>query len=245
LVRSASPRLLAQALVARAAAHLYDGRFTETATDLQQAQAMLATMDDTVGRLRLFLLWGDYGAGMKDWEAALQWLDKAREQWASLAKVGGTAVIESVQLRLGLAQIALHTKQSSQAASLLAVAQAEVNDHALVWWRPAVAFWQGILHQKLGNKMAAEQKFQEGITAVTEGGNPDELPLILLRLGQIIPEDDLRHWHYLETAVSAAYDRARQPDKLICLQEAGACLAQAPDPRLRRIGAGCLAALPL
>ncbi|NJN55570.1 MAG: hypothetical protein HC804_12930 [Anaerolineae bacterium] len=94
-----------------------------------------------------------------------------------------------------------------------------------------------------GDEVAAVRVYEEGVTAVSQGGCPDELPLLLLRLAQLTPAQDVRRWSFLERCVTAVYDRARHADKLLCLQEAGRLLLHAPDPRLRRIGAGCLAAI--
>ncbi len=244
LTRAAAPRLLAHLLILRAVALVYDGRFPEALADLKQAESLLGMMDDTSGRLRLYLAWSRYCTGLADWAAALGRLDQAREQLALLGKMGGTAVSESIGLRVGLAQIALHTRQWSQAASLLAAAQGEVTASGLTWWQPAVAYWQGMVHVAVADETAAKLAYRQALMAVTRGGNPDDLPLILLRLGQLTPAEDARHWEYLERCVTAVYDRVRYADKLVCLQEAGALLVHAPDGRLRRIGAGCLAALP-
>jgi hypothetical protein len=176
----------------------------------------------------------------------LGWLDQARAQLAILGKAGGTAAPEAVRLRLGLAQLALHTRQWTQAESLLVAAQAEVaalGAPGLPWLRPAVAYWQGRAHEEQGEPLLARQAYQEGLTAVTQGGNPDELAPLLLRLARLCPADTPRHWEYVEGCVVAVYDRARYVDKMTCLQEAGALLLRSPDARLRRIGSGCLAAV--
>jgi class 3 adenylate cyclase len=251
LARAATPRLLAHLLVLRAEGWVYDGRFPEALADLKQAQGLFAAMDDGLGQLRLYLAWSDYCTGQGDWAGALPWLDKGREQLAALQKTGGTArsgfglaVSEAVQLRLGLAKVALHTRQWPQAASLLAVAQADVAAHQLLWWRPALFYTQGQVQEAVGNPVVAEKAYQAALTAVNQGGNPDERPLIFLQLAQLTPAEDVRHWEYLEGCVTAVYDRARHTDKITCLQTAGTLLLQAPDLRLRRIGAGCLAAVP-
>jgi class 3 adenylate cyclase/tetratricopeptide (TPR) repeat protein len=243
LARTTSPRLLAHLLIGRVDAWLYDGRFPEALADLQLAADVLAVMDDGLARLRLGLRWAVYCAGQADWEGSLGQLDRARGQLAVLHKTGGTAVLESVQLRLGLAQIALHTKQWEQAISLLAAAETEATTHQLVWLRPALAYWQGMVQMALGQAELAMHAFREGVTATPAGGCPDELPLLLLRLGQLTPPAHPRHWEYLEGCVTAVYDRARHTDKQFCLQEAGLLLLHAPDARLRRMGAACLAAI--
>ncbi|NJN55569.1 MAG: hypothetical protein HC804_12925 [Anaerolineae bacterium] len=120
-------------------------------TDLQAATDLLAMMDDGLTRLRLNLVWGSqYCVAMAEWEAALEWLDKARAQLEVLQKTGGTAVPESVQLRIGLAQIALHTRQWPQASSLLAAAQNEATAHHLIWLQPALDYWQGMAYTAVG-----------------------------------------------------------------------------------------------
>ncbi|GIK57706.1 MAG: AAA family ATPase [Chloroflexi bacterium] len=244
LALATSPRLLVHLLLLHAEGLLYDGRFPEAQADLQSAGDLLAVMDDEVARLRLSLLWGGvYYTGLADWAAALGWLDKARAQLAALQKMGGTAVPESVALRLGLAQVAYHTRQWEQAALLLAAAESEAVGRGLIWPQPALAYWQGMTQTACGDVAAAAKAYRAGVTAVTLGGCPDDLPLLLLRLGQLTPPDDGQRWDYLEGCVTAVYGRARHTDKQLCLHEAGMLLLAAPDGRLRRIGAGCLAAV--
>lgn len=244
LALAASPRLLVHLLLMHAEGLLYDGRFPEAHTDLQSADELLAVMDDDLARLRLSLLWGGaYYTGLADWAAALGRLDRARVQLATLQKMGGTAIPESISLRLGLAQVAYHTGQWEQAITLLTAAEEETTSHNLVWWQPAVAYWQGRVQVATGDVAAAAAVYRAGVTAVSQGGCPDDLPLLLLRLGQLTPPDEARRWEYLEGCVTAVYERSRQTDKQLCLQEAGTLLLDAPTARLRRIGAGCLAAI--
>ena len=90
----------------------------------------------------------------------------------------------------------------------------------------------------------AHRFFQKGFQAVEAGGNPDELPLILLQLGLTAREmEDERCWHYLETAVQAARQRARHTDQLVTLHKAGQALRSAPNPHLRQLGQATLASL--
>ncbi|HUM69765.1 MAG TPA: hypothetical protein PLK31_13080, partial [Chloroflexota bacterium] len=154
LALATSPRLLVHLLLLHAEGLLYDGRFPEAQADLQSAGDLLVVMDDDLARLRLSLLWGGvYYSGLADWAAALGWLDKARAQLAALQKTGGTAVPESIALRLGLAQVAYHTKQWGQAVSLLAAAESEAGGRGLVWLQPALAYWRQAIGRPLRRRI--------------------------------------------------------------------------------------------
>ncbi|MCP4361536.1 MAG: hypothetical protein GY796_26295 [Chloroflexi bacterium] len=61
--------------------------------------------------------------------------------------------------------------------------------------------------------------------------------MILLQLGLLAPETDTCRWQYLEACVAAAYQRAQLADTPVLLARSRG------DPRLRRIGVGCLAAV--
>ncbi|MCP4361537.1 MAG: hypothetical protein GY796_26300 [Chloroflexi bacterium] len=80
-------------------------------------------------------------------------------------------MVEAVQLRLGLAQIAYHTQQWSRARSLLAKA---ARDEAVVnvdWLRPFILYWQGMVQYNMGETAVAQQSFQSALRAVHDGGN--------------------------------------------------------------------------
>ncbi|MCA9902146.1 MAG: hypothetical protein KC433_28395, partial [Anaerolineales bacterium] len=72
------------------------------------------------------------------------------------------------------------------------------------------------------------------------------LPLILLQLGLTAEKlGNERCWHYLETAVQAAQQRARFADKQWVLEQASGRLQKAPTDHLQELGHSALAlALP-
>jgi tetratricopeptide (TPR) repeat protein len=244
LVRMTSPYLLAALYLQRAKIFLVEDRFGRALSNLHLAEELYTKMEDVPGRLRLYLLWGrGYAIGLDDWEAALVWLDKARAQLAKLVKIGGTAVVESVQLRLGLACVAFHTKQWAQAEALLAEAETEATAVGLKWWLPHIFYWQGKLKLADNQKGEAEALLLTALTAVSNGGNPEQRPLILLEMALLQSETSSRRWQYLEMCLTAISDRTRHRDKMVCLQKAAAALSLAPEPRQRQMAVDCLAAL--
>lgn len=241
LVRTTSPNLMAALHLHRAKVYLYNGRFSEAFNSLEQADELYARMDDHVGRFRLYLLWGRrYYPGISEWELALTYLDKARQQLAKLQRIGGTAVVESIHLRFGLAQIALHTNQLTQAETLLVEVESELAGIDLDYWKPELLYWQSKGHIAQNKTQRAREALLTAERLAANQNSPELLPLILLDLALLFPEDDKRHWQYLEKCVSAATVRARVMDKLYCLKVAGQKLVQSSDSRLNQIGVDCL-----
>jgi hypothetical protein len=142
--------------------------------------------------------------------------------------------------------VALNTNRLSQAEKLLSQALTAVTPRRHVWWQPAAYHaWGRLLlaqaevespHRKTA-VAEAYQFFHKGLRAVESGGCPDELPLILLQLGLTARElGEAQCWHYLETAVQIAQQRARFTDRQLVLKQAGDLLLQAPAAHLQRHG---------
>ena len=244
-LRSAGANNLAHGLMHRAELHLYLGRYASALADLERANDLLDGMDDVPGRLKLHLLWSvGYHGGLGDWQQAQQRLPQMRQLLADQPKEKNAVSEADIQLWLGLASVALNTERWPEAESLLKRVQTAVTPPCLVWWQPAAQYAWGMLllgrAAKDERKTAvsqAHQSFRAGLEAIHAGGCLDELPLILLRLGQTAREmGDERCWHYLETAVQAAQQRARHADRLLVLREAGHALLHAPKENLQQLG---------
>jgi predicted ATPase/class 3 adenylate cyclase len=227
-------------LMQRTAVYLYRGMLDKAAQDLQRVTALLEVMDDSLSLSQTYLLWAQLCMVRQQWEEALGWLEKARHSITAVQQAGGNALIEDVQLRLGLVRIALNTRQTAQAHVLIDKALRLAQTHKLLWWLPAIFYWQGMFYLQADNVALARRALHNGLEAVHRGGNPDELPLILLHHGLLLPVEDGRRGQFLEAAVAAAHHQARYCDALVCYEQAGGGLAQMADDRLRRIGEGCL-----
>lgn len=257
-LRSAGANPLAHGLVHRAAVHIYLGHFAAALADLQLAGDLFDSMDDIPGQLKLYLLWGfDYLGGLGDWPQARRRLARVGQLLKANPKDEGVVVQEGIRFWLSLGQVALNSGRLPQAEKLLRQGVTAVAPRQLVWWQPAAYHAWGRLLLARAEEAAegmetavrdAYQIFQKGFQAVEAGGCPDELPLILLQLGntaQVLGDE--RCWHYWETAVQTAQQRARYADRQTVLKQAGEALLQAPIPHLRQLGqqAVAQAALPL
>lgn len=244
-LRSAGANSLAYGLIHRAEVHIYLGQFAAALTDMQRTNDLLDSMEDAPGQLKLHLLWGvGYHGGLGDWRQAQQRLSQVRQLLSAQSRDNESVVEEDVQLWLGLGNVALNTEHWPEAESFLKRVQTAVASRCLVWWQPAALYAWGMLllaraaeDERPTAVAQAHQSFREGLQAVHAGGCPDDLPLILLQLGLTAQEmGDERCWHYLETAVQAAHQRARHTDLLFVLHEAGQALLQAPNAHLRQLG---------
>ena len=245
-LRAAGANLLAHGLVHRAAVYIYLGQFEAALGDLQMAGELFDGMDDVAGQLKLYLLWGvEYHGGQGDWRQARRRLVRVGQLLTAQPKDDGMVMQEGVRLWLGMGLVALHTARWDQARSLLHKVQTAVASRQFVWWQPAAHCAWGLLLLATAGEGVARQtavteafrSFQKGFQAVQSGGCPDELPVLLLQMGLTAVElGDTRGWDYLETAVEAAHQRARQTDRHAVLQQARQALTHAPDRHLRQIG---------
>ncbi|WP_420631589.1 adenylate/guanylate cyclase domain-containing protein [Candidatus Leptofilum sp.] len=246
-LRSAGANPHAHGLVQRAAVHIYLGNFAEALADLQLAGDLFDGMDDTPGRLKLYLLWGnDYHGGLGDWRQARRRLVRVGQLLKAHPKDDGMVVQEGIRFWLSLGQVALNTGRWPQAEKLLRQVLTAVQPRRLVWWQPAAYHAWGRLLLACTPTDApnwetavaeAHSYFQKAFQAVEDGGCPDELSLILLQLGLTSRAlGDERCWHYLETAVQTAQQRARFADRQIVLQQAGEALQQASNEHLQQLG---------
>lgn len=241
-LRNINKHALVGALIRRATIYACQARYAAARLDLKMSEELLLGMDDVPCLLDLYAIWsaellGPQGA----WAQAEAMLNKA----AFLLDRDVLFVRERTIFTLARAEVAYHLGHYEAVASNLEAALKLIQKYDLRWYLPKAHYVQGLTRHAL-----CEDKFGDdngriqliaSLKAVQEGGCPDELPLILLRLAQYTPEDSEKRWHYFEACVAAAHERARHHDRQICFAEAGAVLAKSSDERLRRIGAGCLA----
>jgi tetratricopeptide (TPR) repeat protein len=244
LIGSPGHNLLANVLTHRAAVLTYLGAYSAARSDIQAAIALLADMDDVRGLLEAYLLWGsEYGSTTEEWAEAHTYLTKADQLLVAQVDVDGAYAQEQVRLWLGLGQVALQTNQLSQASSFFSKAAILIRARNLLWWQPAAYYFIGLV-KLIGARLEDEPRearhyFQAALAAVYEGGCPDYLPLILLKLAGSEPDAE-RRWQYLEACIETAQKRARNHDQILCYHQAGALLAQSDDTYLHRLGVACL-----
>ncbi|MCP5101327.1 MAG: tetratricopeptide repeat protein, partial [Chloroflexi bacterium] len=241
-IRNASHNLHAHMLTHRAAVYVYMGQFDVALADLQMAIDLFDKMDDAPGMLQAYLLWGfEYSSGIGDWKGARQRLVQVGQLVASQPEEAGMYVQEAARLWLGLGIVALQMNHLSQAETLFHKAMRAIEARRLTWWRSSALYHLGRVKMARHDPVAeAEPYLRRALQAVSEGGCADDLPLILLALARI-QQDEVQKEQFLETAVSAAFQRSRYADKVICFEEAGVLLLNASSERLRRLGGMCLA----
>lgn len=238
-----SQNWLAHMLIHRAALHEYNGRYDLAEADLTQAIGLLETMDDALGLLQAYLLWGyEVSAGARDWQTARRCLVQVGQLVASQPEDSRMYVQEAARLWLGLGVVALHMSGWEQAESLFLKALRAIEQRHLHWWRPAALYYLGLVHQQRPERQreTAVSLFKRALAAVSSGGCPDDKPRILLRLA-LLADSDSERMQLLEQCVAAAVARTRFIDRLTCFRIAGKELARSDDVRQRQIGHTCLA----
>ncbi|KAA3664861.1 MAG: hypothetical protein DWQ04_03600 [Chloroflexi bacterium] len=242
LVRTASHNIQAHMLNHRAAIYCYEGHFANALADLQMAVDMFQKMDDALGLLQSYLLWGfEYSQGCQDWREARRRLVQVGQLVASQPEDAGMYVQEAARLWLGLGIAALNTGHLSQAETLFQKALRAIESRKLDWLRPAVLYQMGMLQvARQADVGEIRPFFTKAHHAIVNGGCPDDMPLILLQLAKLADDEEKRR-QLLEACVSAVSHRSRYSDKVICYREAGELLLNADTPRLRRLGGNCLA----
>jgi tetratricopeptide (TPR) repeat protein len=123
---------------------------------------------------------------------------------------------DAVRLQLGLAQIALQTGDWATARTTLTEAQTILAQRRLVWWLAAWGYYRGMLLAVEENFVAAREAYEQALTAVAHGSNPDYKPLLLLNLAELAPTKTSEQ-QYLARCLQAAQERARELDRAHCL----------------------------
>ncbi len=241
-VRNVSKHLLVGALVQRASLYAYQAQYTAARLDLKMAEDLLLGMDDVPCLLDLYAVWSAELLGPQNaWQQADAMLNKA----AFLLDRDALFIRERTMFALAKAQVAYELGHFEDAELNLQTALTLIQKYNLQWFLPKAKYVQGVVqHALCENEFGDDNgriQLVAAFKAVQEGGCPDELPLILLRLAQFTPENSEKRWPYFEACVASAHERARHQERQICFAEAGRALSRSSDERLRRIGAGCLA----
>ena len=242
LIRATSHNIQAHMLNHRAAIYCYTGQFTEALADLKMAVDLFQKMDDTLGLLQSYLLWGfEYSQGQQDWKEGRRRLVQVGQLVASQPEEAGMYVQEAARLWLGLGIVALNTGHLSQAETMLQKALRAVESRKLRWWLPMVLYQLGMV--QVAREVSVEEIrpfFTKAHHAAANGGCPDDMPLILLQLARLEADEEKR-MQLLEACVATATERSRFADKVACFREVGPLLLNAEESRLRRLGGSCLA----
>ena len=214
LAQKAGRNLLAIVLANRGGIHGYLGAYDAAAADLRRAVDMLEDMDDDYTLVEAHLQWGhNLAAAQEMWDEAAYHLEQAQSLIGSRTR---QYAVEHTRVLIGLAQVALAQGRNAEARTLLD--QAEAGAINISWWRPAVAYFQGVAARQKGDKARAVAHFSVGRRLVEEQGCPDYLPLLLLELARL-EEDPARRKTYLEQCLSAT-QRAHAADRERCEREA-------------------------
>lgn len=237
LGRSSGDNLLAHALGNRAAILAYLGQFAEARADYQEGVQLLQRMNYPSQLIDLYLSWAyDYSSVRGDWVEARQRLNQAQ---VLIEKQPESYPEEKVRLLIGLAQLALHEGQATQAVALLAEVKTAVETMNFSWWRPAVHYFWGLAAAERGETAVAEQHWQTGLESIPQNGSPDYKPLILLALAQQASKSAHKE-RLLTECIAAARQRARYLDRKLCLETAGNILTNSQSPPMRQLGETCL-----
>ena len=239
LVQDASRNFLAHMLTNRAAVQAYLGHFAAAQKGFQEAVNHFVAMDDAYGMAEAYSLWGyEYSNAIADWSAAANQFAQAQR----VLKERPDAYPEQ-QVRVWLGQCYMTLRQGSikGVAAWLDAAEVLVNDKNLAWWQPVVAYLRGLFCCHIGDLVEAREYFEQGATAVSQGGSPDYLPLILLELAQLT-EGTTRDIYLIQT-ITAIRQRSRFIDRIHCLQTAGQMLLESKNEAMRTNGRNLLSSL--
>lgn len=242
LIRPISLNWYAHILSNRADIHVYLGNLPQALHDLKTSVELFESMDDPLGLLRARLVWGiSYCRAQNDWYAAQQQLVEVGELVAGQMSESEMYKPEAARLWLGLGQTALHQGHFEQAHQLLSKAKRVIEKDGLTWWTPAVMYLLGLLLcQSSNDRLRAQRCFSLGITAVEQGGNPDELILLYWQLAELA-DDATEKQRFLAACAEAGERRARFFDKIACYRVILPQLIDQNDSYLRALGQKCRA----
>jgi tetratricopeptide (TPR) repeat protein len=213
IVRQVSRNFLAVFLANKGEILCYLGEFSEAQECFAEANDLFNIMDDDSGLLEVCLLQAyEYYCALKEWDLARVLLKRAEELITLRPDFEPEA---SARLLIALSTVSLANDDFLAAKQQAIEALALVEEKEITWWRPAVYNLYARVSLALGEIEQAFQAAQSGITAVSNGGCPDYLPLLFLAMGEAKPEKRLE---YLQDCVLAAEKRARYVDRVHCLQ---------------------------
>ncbi len=233
LAKETSQNLLAYTIVNKAEVHTYLGNFSQALSDLEKAVSLFIVRDDEIGLVEAYLLLGcEYYPAVNDPINAEQALKQAQHL---IEAKQDSYQEQQVRILIGLANVDLMIGLFDQAKIKLDMAEQLIDKENLVWWAPAAGYLQGQNQLELANAVKAKTYFNKGLFSVDDGGCPDYLPPILLKLA-IMEEDENHQEELLKQCLLAAEQRSRYIDKIRCFLEAGQLLANRQDSGLRALG---------
>lgn len=208
------PNKVGEAWATHAEALTYSGKFSQARSSYKKALDIFTHTQDREGLIHTHLLWAyEYSSMLGKWDEARQHFSEAQ---ALLTTAPHPYPIEQARLSLGLTQVELRDGSPEAATQRLNEAKTLIFDHGITWWRPVYFYFQGALYIAQQEFEKAQDVLRKGVTAVQEGGNPDYLPLLLLELAHLAPDDQGQK--FLKRCVTAAKERSRYLDRLHCLQ---------------------------
>lgn len=234
--RESGKNLYALAMTNRAAAHSRIGDFQSALDDFEAAVDLLVTMNYPSLLVEAHLFWGfEYFCPLQQW-------DKAKEQFEQAQKLidlqPESYIEERARLLIGLGQAEIFSGSLSRAKKYLADAHESINERELIWWRPVVEYFLGVVYKRQGDLAEAESYFHNSLSSAEEGA-PDFNSLVYLDLAEL-ETNPLKREDLLEKSVLAARSRSRFSDKMVCFEKAGRLLLRSKDGRLKKLGEECL-----
>lgn len=226
LARGTSPSRLAQVLLSRVMMLAYLGRYADALTDLEEVVELLTRMDDTAATIELHLLWAaEWHLPQKGWEAARSHFAKVQATLEMYPAEGQDVfLVARLRLWLGMACLEWQAGTLERAELFLNAAATLLQAYPLPWWETVRLYLLGMVGLKRGDKVAAAKRLREAQTEISNGGNPDYQPLLLLALADCTTSERERI-AFLAQSVQAARQRARWVDKLRVFAAAGPILS--------------------
>ncbi len=208
------PVLTGQALANRAAAAFYSGEFAAGLKALAAAEPIFQDADFLHGQARVLLLRGyEWLLPRGEWEEARGCFTAAE---ALVPRTGEHSVENHIRTLIGLAQVDFQAGALEQAAAHLNTAAEISAENGLQWWNPAIFRGRAAIHREAGQLARANSLLEKGVRTVRQGGNPNDLPLLLLDLARLMPNPVLR-LPLLEECQTALNTRCRAVDREPCL----------------------------
>jgi tetratricopeptide (TPR) repeat protein len=233
LAEETSQNLFAYAIINKAEAYAYLGKFSQALSNLEKAVSLFTIRNDEIGLVEAYLLLGyEYYPAINDPINAEQALKQAQQLIESRQD---SHLEQQVRAFIGLANVDLMIGLFEKAKISLNAAEELAVKGNLIWWVPALRYLQGQAELGLANTVKAKTHFKRGLSSIEGGGCPDYLPSILLKLA-IIEENESRQVELLKRCLLAAKQRSRYIDKINCFHEAGQLLANQRDPDLKALG---------
>jgi len=233
IARDTSQNLLALALCNRAAVNCYLGDFSHALADFEESFVIAKSIDNIQVMVENLLFWGyEYSSVMENWGEVRDKLSAVSE----LINLQPESFLEErVRYLLGIGQVELYAGDMALSKAYLDEAKELAYKHKFYWWYPAIYYFIGLLNQFDLEFKDSLDCFQQGVEAVKAGGCPDYLPLLLLAMAKIEPDQDLQ-FALIVRCVNTTENRARYLDRVKCLEFAAHQLVNSSNEKFRRFG---------